>query len=116
MTKEKKKSKEDLELKEALEKCTLCGFCNIDCPVFKVLREEESSARGRMFMLKEEIYEELLYLCTLCKSCEKKCINGIKLTELFLKARKKYPRNEKLMENLRKTNNAIGESDEWYCC
>ncbi|MEM2115746.1 MAG: (Fe-S)-binding protein [Candidatus Woesearchaeota archaeon] len=110
------KEKNFEEIVNLLEKCTLCGFCNINCPVFRVLREEEKSARGRMFILKKEVIEEILYSCTLCKSCEEKCINKIKLTEIFLKFRKEIPRNEKLMENLKNTGNAIGSSDEWYCC
>ena len=116
-TKERSKDHESEELKTQLEKCVLCGLCNSVCPVFKTLHMHEFSPRGKIAMFKLNLlYEELIYACTLCKACELNCPNDVKLTELILEARKKKPKGEELMKNLKKFDNAIGKSNEWYCC
>ena len=39
------------EIKEIVEKCIKCGRCKNLCPVFKVMREEQYSPRGKAIIL-----------------------------------------------------------------
>lgn len=104
------------EIKEIVEKCIKCGLCKQLCPVFKVMREEQYCARGKVIILNNDIYDKIVYECNLCKACEKKCPLNLKLCDAFIKARKvlveekKEPAEVKRMiENLQKTGNVFGE-------
>jgi Fe-S oxidoreductase len=113
MTVEAENSKE--EIKEIVEKCIKCGLCKSLCPVFKIMREEQYSPRGKAIMLDNEGYEKIIFNCTLCKACEKKCPVNLKLCTAFVKARKVLVENKKspdenkeLIKNLKETNNIYG--------
>ena len=116
MTIESDNAKE--EIKEIVEKCIRCGFCRELCPVLKVMRTEQYSPRGRAIFLDNNYVDKIVYDCTLCKSCEKKCPLDLKLCEAFIKARKilveqkkEIPENKEMIENLEKTGNVFGEVD-----
>jgi glycolate oxidase iron-sulfur subunit len=102
------------EIIEILEKCTRCGLCKELCPVFKVLREEQSSPRGHSILLSNKIYEKILFDCTLCKACEEKCPFSLKICEAIKKARfilnSKGKENTRLKEMLKK----LGEGTNPY--
>ncbi len=86
MTIESDNAKE--EIKEIVEKCIRCGLCKSLCPVFKVMREEQFSPRGKAIILDNNAYEKIVYDCTLCRACEEKCPLSLKLCGAFIKARK----------------------------
>jgi len=75
------------EVKEILEGCIMCGKCNANCPVFKIVREEPYSPRGFVSLFNEKIFDKRVYDCTLCKSCEVKCPLDIKICDAILKVR-----------------------------
>lgn len=115
------------EASELLEKCIKCGMCKSLCPVFKVLKEEESSPRGHSIILTNKILQESLFKCNLCKACERKCPLNLKICDAILKAREslslknKNPKtNQEMIENVRKTGNPFGgkkpSGDKLYCC
>ncbi|MBN2100703.1 (Fe-S)-binding protein [Candidatus Dojkabacteria bacterium] len=124
-----REEKELLEIKEILRKCSNCGFCRSVCPVFKALRREGYSARGRAFMLKNgKIDKDQIFCCTGCRACEIACPNGVKLYDAILKARRilakkgdNTPSNNEMMKNVRKYGNPFGDrkkgvKDKYYCC
>jgi glycolate oxidase iron-sulfur subunit len=82
---EEKNAKE--EITEILEKCIKCGLCKELCPVFKTLREEQSSPRGHAILLSNNLYDKILFDCTLCKLCEEKCPLNLKICSAIKKAR-----------------------------
>ena len=110
MTVEADNAKEDI--KEIVEKCFKCGLCKPLCPVFKIMREEQYSPRGKAIILDNNAYEKIVYQCTLCKACEEQCPLKLKLCDAFIKARKvlvgnkkEISENRKMIENLMKTQN-----------
>ena len=117
MTIESDNAKE--EIKEEVSKCIKCGFCKENCPVFKVLREETVSPRGKAVMLDNDYYDQILYEDSLSMAGDVKCPVNIKLTESFIKARKVLVQegkgleaHKKMIDNLVKTGNVFGMKDE----
>jgi len=113
MTIESDNAKE--EIKEIVEKCVRCGLCKSLCPVFRILREEQVSPRGKTIVLDNANFEKIIYECTLCKACEVKCPLNLKLCDAFIKARKvliaqkkEIPENKKMIENLNESGNIFG--------
>ena len=72
---------------EALEKCTRCGLCKELCPVFRALREEQTSPRGHAILISNKIFEKIIFDCTLCKACEEKCPFNLEICKAIKKAR-----------------------------
>jgi len=118
-------SKEEIE--EIVSKCIKCGMCKSLCPVFKVLREETLSPRGKAMILDRKIYDKIVFECSLCKACEEKCPLGLKLCDAFRKARKvlsegkkETRENKEMIKNIREFGNpfgkATGKSKKMYCC
>jgi len=100
------------EIMEICEKCIKCGLCKELCPVFKVLREEQSSPRGHAILLSNKIIDEIVFDCTLCKACEEKCPINLKLCTAIRKARqvlnikdKASPVTAKMLKKLEENEN-----------
>ena len=116
------------EVQEIVEKCVKCGLCKSLCPVFRIVREETISPRGKTMILQENIYDKILYECSLCKACEEKCPLDLKLCEAFRKARKvlaesgkETKENKEMIKNIRKDGNPFGKQGsrkpaKLYCC
>ncbi len=75
------------EVVEILEPCIKCGMCKSLCPVFRVLREEQVSPRGKAIILSEKILDKVVFECTLCKGCEQECPSDVKVCDAILKGR-----------------------------
>jgi glycolate oxidase iron-sulfur subunit len=84
------------ELEEQLAACTRCGMCQAVCPLYRETTQESSVARGKLAILdglmREAFKEpnkslEQLSRCLLCGACEANCPSGVRVLELFLKAR-----------------------------
>lgn len=116
------------EVREILSPCIKCGMCKSLCPVFKTLKLEEISPRGHAIMLNENILNELVFKCNLCKACEAKCPLNLKICDAMKRARealvldgKGLKSNEEMIEAIRKTGNPFGtegkvDPDKLYCC
>ena len=132
--KEKQKRELDIEINnvkneigEIVEKCTRCGMCRGLCPVFRVMREEYYSPRGKTILFSEEVFDKIVFQCNLCKSCERKCPLGIRVSEAVRKSRellvlkgKELEENKEMIKNIRNTGNPFGknpdEKGKLYCC
>ncbi len=84
------------ELDEQLVNCMRCGMCQAVCPVFAETGREADVARGKLALLdglSAEILndpkgvKERLDKCLLCGSCQANCPSGVKVLDIFLKAR-----------------------------
>jgi len=117
MTIESENAKE--EIREIVEQCFRCGLCRELCPVLRVMREEQYSPRGKAIILDNGYFEKVVYDCTLCKACEKKCPVNLKLCDAFIRARevlvnskKEIPVNKEMIKNLEKSGNIYGINEE----
>ena len=115
--------------KEEKTKCTLCGLCRLSCPIYSILLNEAASPRGKAIMLKKEMVSNFIYMCTLCKACEKACVlKDIDITKKIVEFRKEMVKhgirtesNERMIDNIRKYGNAIGKIEPGkkvtlWCC
>lgn len=116
------------ESAEILEKCIQCGMCKAICPVFKALREEQVSPRGKAIILSDKTLDKVIFECTLCRGCEQKCPLNLKVCDAILKAREAavlkgqgLKENLEMIENVRKSGNPFGTDsvrtkEKLYCC
>jgi len=115
------------EMTEILDGCVKCGMCKSLCPVFRVLREEGFGPRGKSIFLSKKMLNEVVWQCTLCKACEKKCPLNLKVWEAVRKARealvlqgKELEQNKDMIKNIRETGNPFGKNPDdkgkLYCC
>ena len=135
MSDDKKKKQDKIEARnlleevnEILEPCVKCGMCNSLCPVFKVLREESVSPRGKTHLLSEKVLDKVIFQCNLCRACEQRCPLNIKVCDAIRKGReamvlknKGLKSNKEMIENVRKTGNPFGkmtekDKEKLYCC
>jgi len=105
------------EIKDIVGKSIKSGISNEGCSIFRVMREEQYSPKGKAVILDNDFYEKIIYQCNLCKACEN-TITGSKLCEAFQKARqvlvlqkKEIPANKEMINNLQKTGNVYGIRD-----
>ncbi|MGC9196206.1 MAG: (Fe-S)-binding protein [Syntrophobacteraceae bacterium] len=83
-------------LEDQLVVCMRCGMCQAVCPIFAETGREADVARGKLALLDgllKEMFKdprgvsERLSRCLLCGSCEANCPSGVKVLDIFLKAR-----------------------------
>ncbi len=116
------------ESSEIFDSCVQCGMCKGRCGVFRALREEQYSARGKRDLLSRKIQDKILFECNLCKACEESCPLDVKVCEAVLKMReamvllgKGLEGNEEMIKSVRKIGSPFGKmSDEdkarLWCC
>ena len=84
------------ELDDQLVTCMRCGLCQAVCPVFAETGREADVARGKLALLSglaQEILknpqgvQDHLNRCLLCGSCAANCPSGVKVLDIFIKAR-----------------------------
>ena len=84
------------ELDDQMVTCMKCGLCQAVCPVFAETMSEGDVARGKIALLENLSHEmikdaagvqEKLNMCLLCGSCAANCPSGVKVLDIFLKAR-----------------------------
>jgi glycolate oxidase iron-sulfur subunit len=84
------------EIDDQMVTCMRCGMCQSVCPVFADTGREADVARGKIALLSQLSDEmirdplqvkERLERCLLCGSCAAACPSGVKVVDIFLKAR-----------------------------
>lgn len=84
------------ELEDQLVVCMRCGMCQAVCPLFAETGREADVARGKLALLDGLIQEmfkdpkgvnERMMRCLLCGSCAANCPSGVKVLDIFFKAR-----------------------------
>jgi glycolate oxidase iron-sulfur subunit len=109
---EEKNIREDII--EIFEKCNKCGLCKELCPVFRILREEQTSPRGQSILLSNRIFSELVYQCTLCKACEEKCPFNLKICRAMKRARQILAIKGEDPESLKKILKKVENKENAY--
>ncbi len=78
-------------------RCSSCGFCQAQCPIFGLTLRPALNARGKMLILKEvmdgnipldEELTETLFQCTNCANCATHCPSGVNVPEILRAARR----------------------------
>ena len=81
-----------------LQNCGKCGLCLYVCPVYKIIKEEQSSPRGKLQLIKayenntlasSPLLKEIVSKCLMCGSCSANCPSGINHYSKFMEMRKK---------------------------
>ncbi len=84
------------ELDDQMATCMKCGLCQSVCPVFAETMREGDVTRGKIALLEDLAHEMLadaqgvqdkLNKCLLCGSCAANCPSGVKIMDIFLRAR-----------------------------
>ncbi|WP_028576053.1 (Fe-S)-binding protein [Desulfomicrobium escambiense] len=84
------------ELDDQMVACMKCGMCQAVCPVFSETMKEGDVARGKIALLENLSHEMIadaegvqdkLNKCLLCGSCAANCPSGVKVLDIFFKAR-----------------------------
>lgn len=76
--------------------CGKCGICLAVCPVYAILKEEQSSPRARIQLIKafktkklpsSPLLKELIAKCLMCGSCAANCPSGVDHYSQFMEMR-----------------------------
>lgn len=76
---------------QPIEKCVHCGVCLATCPTYQVMGEETDSPRGRIFLMKEALEQDLTIesilphvdQCLGCMACVTACPSGVEYGHLL---------------------------------
>jgi glycolate oxidase iron-sulfur subunit len=84
------------ELDDQLRICMRCGMCQAVCPLYAETGLESDVARGKLALLEGLVHQlfkdpkevnDRLNKCLLCGSCAANCPSGVRVMEIFIKAR-----------------------------
>jgi heterodisulfide reductase subunit C len=71
---------------EGIRACYACGTCTASCPVRRVNRLYNPRRIIRMIILgmhKEVLGSEFIWLCSSCYTCQERCPQGVRITDLI---------------------------------
>jgi Fe-S oxidoreductase len=113
------------KVKEALNTCTMCGFCKAVCPSFKSIGWDSAVSRGRLILTYgllsgqlgvDESVIENIYTCTTCADCNRRCPSTVDIVGIIEMCRSDLvanghilPKHKAVVENVLKHNNPYGE-------
>ena len=84
------------QIEDQLATCMRCGMCQAVCPVYAETGREALVARGKIALLEHlagkmivdvDGVKERLGTCLLCGACAANCPSGVKVLDIFLRAR-----------------------------
>ena len=88
-----------VDFKEDIHKCSKCGLCQAECPIYQITGNDCTVSRGHFSMLQGVINGELklsktinryLDLCLKCGACSKFCPSGIDVVDAIIAAKSEY--------------------------
>ena len=87
------------DFKENIHKCSKCGICQGQCPVYQITGNDCSVSRGFFIMLRGYLKGELkltktikryLDLCLKCGKCSDNCPSGVDVVDIIASAKAEY--------------------------
>jgi Fe-S oxidoreductase len=98
------------EIEEEISKALKEGIDNEGCAVFRTMRKESYSPRGRAIILNNGFYGKYLYKCSMCKACGDSVCNSFqKARQVLVLKGEEIEENKKMLENLKNYGNIYGE-------
>ena len=91
--------KQLVDFKENIHKCSKCGICQGECPIYQVTGNDCAVSRGMFVMLRGCLNGELklnkninryLELCLKCSACSKFCPSGVDAVDIIIAAKQEY--------------------------
>lgn len=91
--------KQLIDFKEDIHKCSKCGICQGECPIYKITGNDCAVSRGQFIMLKgflnkdfkmTKVINRYLDLCLKCGACTKFCPSGIEIVDIIVAAKSEY--------------------------
>ena len=88
-----------LDYKEDIHKCSKCGICQADCPIYQVTGNDCTVSRGFFVMLNGVLKGDLkmsktinhyIDTCLKCGACAKSCPSGIDTIDIIISAKAEY--------------------------
>ena len=87
------------DFKSQIRKCSKCGICQANCPIYKITGNDCSVSRGQFAMLEGYLsgkfkltknINRYLNLCLKCGACTKSCPSGIDAVDIIIAAKADY--------------------------
>ncbi len=87
------------DFKEDIHRCSKCGLCQFECPIYKITGNDCTVSRGHFVMLDGLLKGDLkmsktingyLDLCLKCGACSKFCPSGIDVVDIIAAAKSEY--------------------------
>lgn len=86
----------DAPTPEGIGSCVHCGFCLPVCPTYRETRNETSSPRGRIYLMRAISegrlpltggFADEMFFCLACRACETACPAGVRYGDLVERSR-----------------------------
>lgn len=101
------------EIKEDIKKALKEGIDNEGCAVFRVMRKDSYSPKGKALILNNGDYRDILLKCNMCRACGDDLCNSFQKARQVLVLRgKELEENKKMVENLKSSGNVYGVKGE----
>jgi len=113
------------KVKEALNTCTMCGFCKSVCPSYKAIGWDSSLSRGRIILTygllngdipADDSVVENMYTCTTCADCVRRCPSKVDIVEVIETCRRDLvknghmlPKHKTVVDSVLENGNPYGE-------
>jgi heterodisulfide reductase subunit C len=75
---------------EEIRKCFACGTCSAGCPIRRIDGRYNPRKIIRMILLgmkKKVLESDFIWLCSSCYTCQERCPQGVKITDLMTAVR-----------------------------
>jgi len=115
------------KVKDALNTCTMCGFCKAVCPSFKSIGWDSALSRGRIILTyglltgdleADDSVVENMYTCTTCADCSRRCPSNVDIVEIIELCRADLvknghilPKHKAIVDSVLKYNNPYSEKE-----